>query len=467
LSESGREPSRGRRKPSRRPRGRRPPPGDRGPGWAVFFTVVFLVLIGVGTGLRLWTSQQQQRESHRLALRWSAAEVNALAFRVLNELGRAERVLRTLAHWPRMTEAESDALACASDMAAFLPGFESFSLVYAGRADGSSFGAQRLLSGRIEVFTRQSPRAPAKLWAFGEGGGLAPKRQQDPVPFDPRAARWFNSAKASPGIVWSQPYAGTGASSIVTASLAHGDVVFGIDVSLAGIAEVLSGGRAGTPRSSIFILDRDYNPITGLARSVSGGHEAALDLFLRSGPAELDALSATAPTVRSFDTGRERFVGAIRSLRLSDEMLGAVVLLTPEEDVAPRVELSLLMRIGFGFIVAGLCAGVAAMASLTVGLSRTLASDRRPEPAEASESGEGGASVEAEDGDWPPMPQHVVGCVRGGGLDDAAGPLSSLAQRDGIETVGRMPDRLVLRASGDAARDALIDACLAAADDGA
>lgn len=427
-----------------------------GPGWVVGFTALFVVLIGTGIGLRLWTAERQQDESERLARRWSAAEVDALSHRVRSRLDRAERVLMTLAEAARLDRVDAEPRDRAAAMAAYLPGFSSFAFVYAGLPDGSSYGAQRLLSGRIELFTRR-PGEPAELWAV-ESGALSAKPRGDPVPFDPRRTPWFRAAREADHIVWSQPYTGLGASSIVTASLDVGDRVYGLDVSLAGIAEAISTGRIASHRSSVYILNREKNPITGLARSAGRGHQAALDLFLRSGPADFERLHGDAPTVRSFTIDSERFVGAIRPLRLGRELLGAVVLITPGEEVSPAVELPLINSIALGFVLVGLLCGVAAMASLAVGLSFAGGdSAAAVEPEAAAEPAADDAREGPRQCDWP---ARLLACIRDSG-DAGVEELARQAERADFQLAGRMPERLLLRAESRDTCRALVDWALA------
>jgi len=422
-------------------------------------TGAFLALVGAGLALFWWTAERQQDESRRLAQRWSAAEVRRLAQSATNRLLRAERVLRTLSSSPRMIGSNAEHLDRAHVMAAFLPGFESFSFVYAGLPDGSSYGAQRLLSGQIEVFTR-APGEPAALWRFEGPGSLAKRDEVDPVPFDPRETRWYGDARHAEDIVWSRPYAGIGAASIVTASFDAGRAVFGVDVSLAGVSRALTEDAGPTRRSSIFVLNREADPISGLQRSAQRGHERALDLFLRSGAGNLQQLDPETPLVQTFSSGGESFIGTIHPLRLSGGAMGGVALLTPVEDVSLPLRLTLLGGMGLALILLGTLLGAAAIASLAfnlrgaAGASDEEAERRRAGPEEAP-AGEDGRA---------PMPSRVLICVRAAD-DQSIEAVAKRAREASLEITGEMPDRVLLRAGESSSCRALLDFALKRAED--
>jgi hypothetical protein len=423
---------------------------------AALLTAAFVLLMAAGLGLSAWITEKQQAETHRLARRWSAAEVARLAETVRHRLQGAERVLRTLAASPRDATREEPSRARARRLVAFLRGFDPAAFVYAAFPDGSSHGAQRLLSGRIELFMRSGPEAPARLWWLGEDGQARALEEGDPVPFDPREARWYRRARKESEIAWSRPYGGIGKASILTASLEAGSAVYGVDVSLAGIGAFMDRRRGPTAGSSVFLLDADGEPIQGLTRSAERGHEKALDLFLQSGAGALERLDADTPVVRGFGAGGQRLVGAVRAIRLGERTVGAVALLTPLEEFKTRLRLTVLRVASFALVGAGLLAGLGAIGA--VGLGR-----RRAAVAQETADDDGSASA-VEERAPPAWPARLVACLAG--LDEEAQRRRrAQAETKGFSVIGEMPGRLLLCADGAPAERALVDFALSCAEE--
>ena len=321
------------------------------------------------------TSARSIQDLETKSFRMLALTTNAQVRGFLEPSVRVLEEARTRAQFGRLPVDDADALAAyLVDRLRYEPGLSWLS--YSDAATGRFTGAWRSAEGQI-ILNQSAPNADggrATEAVIHPDGSRTPLQRDLPPGYDPRAQTWYETARTSDGVIWTDPFEFHEGRRGVTAAVAvrapdTSQVLgaFTADVFLDDVSRFLASALQGHPGRAIVltrrgeIIARSYVPEAAPGPGLLASGLAAM-------PVSLAMLPADVPIAFTFVHEGVRYVVAGQALGVSGGPDWATAYWMPEDqflDVIYREQqfaagialLFLLLAVVLGVLLANRIAG--------------------------------------------------------------------------------------------------------------